>query len=187
MEFSELLLKRRSIRKYLDRQVDVETLKDLIKESTFAPSAGNEQPWKYVIVNNKEILKRISDECKENILKRVAADPDDYAKKYAGMLQNPSFNIFYNAPSLVIIIGKKNKRNLKEDISLAAAYLMMTAADKGLGTCWINFAREMNPETLLEIGIPEDHDIVAPVITGYPAVEPEVPARKEIEILKITS
>ena len=138
MEFSELILKRRSVRKYNNNQVPINVLKDIIHDSLLAPSAGNEQPWKFIIVNNKYLLKKISDVCKNNILARIKNSPNDYASKYSNMLKNESFNIFYNAQSLIIILGESNIKNLQLDCTLAACYLMMSAASKGLGSCWIN-------------------------------------------------
>jgi len=186
MQFAELLLKRRSVRKYIDKPVTIDVLKDVIDESILAPSAGNEQPWKYIVVNNKVLLQKISDECKENILTRIKNDPNDYARKYANMLKSESFNIFYDAQALILILGESNVKNLQLDCALAASYLMMSATSKGLGTCWINFAKEItDPDLLLEIGIPDNHTIVAPIIIGYPAIEPSIPKRKEAQILKI--
>jgi nitroreductase len=79
MTCEELLKQRRSVRKYQDTLVSNEIVKEMIRESTFAPNAGNEQPWKFIVVNDRQWLKRISDESKKNILARIAADPDDYA------------------------------------------------------------------------------------------------------------
>jgi nitroreductase len=187
MAFSEVLLKRRSIRKYLDKPVEIDLLKNIIHESTLAPSAGNEQPWKFIIVQNPSVLQKISEDCKENLLARIAANPNDYAKKYERMLQNETFNIFYNAPCLVLILGERHVKNLLFDCTLAASYLLMSAAAKGLGTCWINFARELkNPALLEQIGVPENHTIIAPIIIGYPAIVPSPPKRKTAPILKIT-
>jgi nitroreductase len=188
MPFSELLLKRRSIRKYLDKPVDLDLLQEIIHESTLAPSAGNEQPWKFIIVQNTKVLRKISEDCKETLLARIAANPNDYAQKYARMLQNETFNIFYNAPCLVLILGESQVKNLLFDCTLAASYFMMAAAAKGLGTCWINFARELTNPALLEmIGVPVNHAIVAPIIIGYPAIVPVPPKQKTATILKITS
>ena len=153
-----------------------------------APSAGNEQPWRFVLVNDKEMIKRISDESKKNILARITADPDDYAKKYERMLQKESFNVFYNAPCLVMILGSTHLKNLYVDCALAAGYLMMAATSRGLGTCWVNFATEIqDPGLKQELGIPEDCTIVAPIALGYPEKIPAAPKRKDPDILTIVA
>jgi len=185
MKLDELFKKRRSVRNYQDREVPEVLIRELINESTLAPNAGNEQPWKFIVVNNKEVLKKMSDESKKNILARIAANPDDYAKKYKGMLQNETFNVFYNAPCLVMILGFSHLKNVYIDCTLAASYFMMAAASRGLGTCWVNLGTEVHdPEMIDELGIPKDCTIVAPIILGYPEKIPPVPKRKEPEIIK---
>lgn len=186
MIYEELLLKRRSIRNFSNKSVPNETIIKIIKESTYAPSSRNDQPWKFIIVNDRSLMKRISDEAKSNILKRVEINPNDYAKRYEKMLKNDNYNIFYNAPSVVFIIGEKKIKNMRINCSLAASYFMMSAASQGLGTCWINFGTIIkSPEILNELGIPDDCEIVAPIIIGYPSKIPNMPTRKDPEILKI--
>jgi len=186
MQFTEMLKYRRSIRRYQDKPVPLEIIDDLIRVSTFAPNAGNEQPWKFIVVNNREMLQRMSDESKKNILARIAENPGDYAKRYKGMLKNEAFNVFYNAPCLVIILGPAALKNLYVDCALAAGYFMMAATSRGLGTCWINLGKEIrDPEMIRELGIPDDCTIVAPIILGYPEKIPSAPKRREPEILKI--
>ena len=188
MEFDELLKKRRSVRNYQDRTVPVEIIREMIIESTIAPSAGNEQPWRFIVVSDKEVLKRISDESKGSLLNRIAANPNDYARKYKGMLQNEAFNIFYNAPCLIMILGPSQLKNLYVDCALAACYFMMAATSRGLGTCWVNFATEIHdPGIRDELGMPDDCTIVAPIILGYPEKIPPIPKRREPEILRIVA
>lgn len=182
----ELFRNRRSIRKYQDKPVSMKLVHEIINASTLAPSAGNEQPWKFIIVNNREMMKRISDESKKNILARIDADPGDYAKKYQEMLKNQSFNVFYNAPCLVMILGSSDLKNLYVDCALAAGYFMLAAVARGLGTCWVNFGTEIHdPEILDELALPDNCTIVAPIILGYPENIPPVPKRNKPEILKI--
>lgn len=188
MTYEELLKNRRSIRKYTDDPVSLELVHEIIKESTFAPNAGNEQPWKFIVVNNKKMIEKISDESKKNILARILANPEDYAKKYQGMLKKESFNVFYNAPCLVLILGVSSLKNLYVDCALAAGYLMMAATSRGLGTCWVNFGTEIHdPVMKNELGIPDKYTIVAPISLGYPERIPPAPKRNEPEILKVVS
>lgn len=186
IRFSDLLRKRRSVRKFLEKSVGIDLIKEIINECTYAPSAGNEQPWKFIIIQNKLVMEDISTSCKETLLARIVANPEDYAKKYERMLNTSDFNIFYNAPCLVLILGDSGVKNLLFDCTLAASYFMMSAAAKGLGTCWINFAQVLSDPILLErVGVPNMHTIVAPIIVGFPLIEPSLPSRKEPDILKV--
>lgn len=186
MNFAQMLESRRSIRNYRDTPVSLEIIEEMITESTLAPSSGHGQPWKFIIVHNQGMMKRISDESKKNILARIAANPDDSAARYKGMLENESFNVFYNAPSLVIILGRSDVKNLLVDCAAATVYFMMAAVSRGLGTCWVNLGAFItDPELKSELGIPDNHTIVAPVILGYPEKIPAAPKRNEPEILKI--
>ena len=185
MTFDQLLKNRRSVRNFQDKNVPVDLIHEIIAESTLAPNAGNDQPWKFIIVNEKGMMKRISDESKKNILARIDANPNDYAKKYQKMLENESFNVFYNAPCLVMILGQSDLKNLYVDCALAASYFMFAAASRGLGSCWVNLGTEVeDPGMRHELGLPQDCTIVAPLIVGYPEKVPSIPKRKQPEILK---
>ena len=186
MTFPEILKNRRSIRNYKKKEIPKEIINSIINDSVLSPSAGNEQPWKFIIVKNRDMITRISNESKKNILKRIASNPNDYAKKYEKILQKESFNIFYNAPVVVLILGESSLKNLYVDCALAASYLMMSATSRGLGTCWINFATEINDSTMRnDLGISESHKIVAPIALGYPNIIPDVPKRKDPQIVKV--
>ena len=186
--FSELLKTRRSIRSFQEKGVPLELVMELIKESTYAPSSGNGQPWRFIVVNNREMIRRLSDESKRNLLAAAEKYPDSPSKKYAGILSSKDFNVFYNAPCLVIILGPKAVMSLDLDCALFACYFMFAAAARGLGTCWVNLGSDLRaPELLQEIGMPEDHRIVAPIILGYPTAIPSPRERAEPQILKVIS
>jgi nitroreductase len=186
MDFAKLMMNRRSIRDFADRAVALETVQEIIKESCLSPSSGNRQEWRFVIVNKKEWIKRISDESKRNILKDIEANPDSYMSRYRGALKDEQFNVFYNAPCLIIILGPKDNHTLQIDCSLIACYVMFSATEKGLGTCWVGLGAFIkDPELLMELGITADLQIVAPIILGYPKQIPEAAERKAPQILKV--
>ena len=137
-DFAEVIKNRRAVRDYLDQEIPLDLIKEIIRESCQAPSSGNGQPWRFVIINNLDMIKRLSDESKSNLLALLDQRPDSPIRKYEAILKNKDFNVFYNAPSVVFIVGPEAVRSLRVDCSLAAAYFMMSAASRGLGTCWVD-------------------------------------------------
>jgi nitroreductase len=186
MDFATLLQKRRSVRDYQEKQVPLDLVREIIRESTLAPSSGNGQPWRYVVVNEKGWIQRLSDESKKNLVAAMDKDPHSPLRKYEAVLRNESFNVFYNAPCLVYIAGKADVRSLQVDCALAACYFMFSAAARGLGTCWVAQGSAItDPETLEALGLGDGYRIVAPIILGYPKTVPAVSARNEPVVLKV--
>ena len=187
-DFSELLNKRRSIRDYEDRAVSLDLIKEIIRDSCFAPSSGDGQPWRFIIVNDKEWIKKLSDESKRNILSYIELNPDTPVKEYESTLRDKHFNVFYNAPCLVYIGGSEKVRSLQVDCALAACYFMFSAAAKSLGTCWIGLGTSIqDPKVREQVGMPKDYRIVAPIVAGYPRNIPERPDNREGKVLKVVS
>ncbi|MBF8263716.1 MAG: nitroreductase [Parachlamydiales bacterium] len=184
MDFLELLKNRRSVRSFENRKVPLQLLHAIIHEACFAPSAMNQQPWRFIIIQNTDLMKRISDENKKNMLLEIQNNPASLLKPYETIFKTNHFNIFYNASSLILICGKRHF-SLHEDCSLAAAYLMFSATEKHLATCWIGFGVTIiDPELRAEIGLTDDLEIVAPIAIGYPTSIPECPKRSAPVILK---
>lgn len=186
MDFRELVKVRRAVRNFEDRAVPMSLVKDIITDSCEAPSGSNRQPWSFIVITNKNVMKSISDESKKNILKEMEHNPSTSLSGYRAILKDPGFNVFYNSPCLVYITGPKEVRSVAVDCALAASYFMLSAADRGLGTCWVDLGSAItDPALRTEIGLPEDHVIVGTIILGYPVEIPEKPQRNEPNILKI--
>jgi len=188
LTFTELLKNRRAIRDFQEKEVSLDIVKEILQESCLAPSASNGQPCQFIIINNRQTLKKLSDESKKNLLLDFAENKSSLNPNYVGMLKNENFNVFYNAPCLIYVIGSKSVRSLDVDCALAASYIMFSAVQKGLGTCWINLGAYIRDQKLkAELGIPDDCRIVAPIIIGYPKEIPVASERHAPQILKIVS
>ncbi len=186
MTFQEMVQNRRSIRDFQEKDVPLAVIQKIIRDSCLAPSASNGQPCRFIIIKNREMMKRLSDESKNNILSDAAKNPAALSKEYKALLSDEKFNVFYNAPCLIYVAGAKDLRSLDVDCALAVSYLMFAAARDGLGTCWIGFGTLIrDPELKKAIGLPDNYRIVAPIILGYPKVIPAPLERKEPQILKI--
>jgi nitroreductase len=142
-DFFEIMKNRRSIRDFEERKVSPEIIESILSESCQAPSAANERPWRFIVIHNKDLIKRLSDESKANLLSRIEEDPNISIKKYRDVLRLPEFNVFYNAPCLILIAGPHKRRTYKVDCALCAAYLMFSAASRGLGTCWVDLGSDI--------------------------------------------
>ena len=182
MDMIKALETRRSVRKYAARVVEREVIEKLIQLATQAPSAMNAQPWVFAIFTDKAKLEEYSTRAKSIVLEGMHDHPT--LEKYRGALSKRAFNIFYNAPVLVVIYAKPEGPEPETDACLAAQNFMLAAHNEGLGTCWIGFSRYLldSPQFKAEIGIPQEYMAAAPMILGYPAVDhPPVP-RKAPEI-----
>ena len=184
--FSELLQKRRAIRDFEAKEIPAKMIDEILQESTLAPSASNNQPCHFVVVHCRKTIKALSDESKANLLsdnaeKKIKLNPD-----YIAFLQNEQFNVFYNAPCVIYIVGAKSVGSLDVDGALAASYIMFSAAARGLGSCWVALGANIRDAKLkAELGIPDNYRIVAPIILGYPKAIPAPSERHAPEILRV--
>ncbi len=186
MDFETLLANRRSIREFQEKEVPLPLLEEIIGESCLAPTASNRQPVQFVIVRDRRMMERLSNESKRSLLSDLMLAPDSPLKQYEPTLRDSRFNVFYNAPCLVLFAGPKELYSLDVDCGLTAAYFMFSAASRGLGTCWIGLGANIRDRKILdEIGVPPHSRIVAPIIIGYPERIPPASERHAPSILKI--
>jgi len=163
-----LIMNRRSCRSYTDESLSREKLTDLINAAVWVPNGSNNQPWTFVVITDRELLKKYSDAAKNDWLARLAETP--YLQQYEKVLRDPEYNIFYNAPAVVIIYGNTDSYWHVYDCSMVAYNMHLLAEESGMGACWIGFAHNVfaTDETKAAFGIPEGYELVAPVILGYP-------------------
>lgn len=183
--YKDLLKNRRSIRDFKDEKISASLLQEILQETCMAPSASNQQPWRFVVTHDQALMKKLSDESKKNLVHEIEADPEETnLRRYEKTLRDPEFNVFYNAPCLVIICGENTYWHFVQDCTLAAAYFMSAATAHGLGTCWIGLGEYIKSSALRKaINLPENYQIVAPIIIGYPKKIPAISSREKPIIL----
>jgi nitroreductase len=181
MELMEVIYSRRAVREFTTEPVDSKTLRQLIDAAVQAPSAVNQQPWSFFVVQQQALLARISSEAKAHMLRTSPAGLVSH--HFHELLSDPNFDIFYKAPVLVVISAVAESPWAVEDCSLAAENLMLAARGLGLGTCWIGFAQGWltTPEGKAALNMPVGYVPVAPIIVGHPKSLPPPVPRKEPE------
>ena len=153
--FLELLKRRRSSRLFTSEPVDKDMVCDLMKAALMSPSGHRINPWEFVLVEDKEMLKALS-----------------VSKEHgAGLLEG--------AAMAVVVIGDTAKTDVWiEDCSIATIILQLAAEDMGLGSCWVQIRRRTDAEGNVSednvrklLGIPENYAVLSIVAVGHKARE----------------
>jgi nitroreductase len=153
----DLILTRRSIRKYEDKDIPEEVLEQILETGRQAPSAVNRQPIHFVVVNDLNILKNLCDNLIARFVKR--------------------------AP--LAIVGCANTKSLLTgkwaviDATIAMQNMVIAALTFGIGSCWIGACNEKKIKELLKI--PDKLKVVAVLTFGYPAEQPKQRKKKPFE------
>jgi nitroreductase len=182
MDLEETIYTRRSVREFTDETVDRAILIQLIDAAIQAPSAVNQQPCSFCVVRDRTLLTDISREAKVHMVRTTPVGLMSH--HFQQILHDPEFNIFYNAPALIVISTVADVPWAVEDCALAAENLMLTARAIGLGTCWIGFAQNWlaTSEGKVALKLPATYKPVAPIVVGHPKSLPQRVLRKEPEI-----
>jgi nitroreductase len=182
----EAIKSRRAIRSYEDKPVPESAVQTMLEAATYAPSAINVQPWKFTIVTNKAEMKRLSDIAKPMLVRMLPDVGDEGLVGLKKRLSDPNYNIFYNAPLLIFVSGIKSPYAIY-DCSMAAQNIMLAAYTLGIGSCWIGTAVALanDPKVKANLGVPEDHEVHAAIIFGYPKGGfPKAPEKRPAQVLK---
>lgn len=182
----EIIKTRRCVREYKEDDVSDDDIKFLIDCARYAPSGFNMQPWSFLVIRNKETMKKLSESGKKSMIPILEPikNTSGKASDFLVFLKTKGTSMFYNAPVLIIILGNKNAATVDFDCSMAAQNMMLAAHSKGIGSCWIGglLPALMDEKLLKELGAPAGYKAVAPLIFGYPKGKTVLPERIEPEV-----
>jgi nitroreductase len=197
-ELFQSIEERRSTRGFLDRSVDKDTLKRLLRFASHAPSAINLQPWEFTVVSGEEkkrlsrmllkLLRERNTTCgpsaktplplyfkrrQKDLLERINPFlPED--ADFQKFINEGSCN-FYGAPTALIIAIDKAFSSLHyTDIGIVMGWLMLAAHGMELGTCPIGIAVSFGDEIKELLNISDSKDIVASIAVGWPDADARI-------------
>lgn len=159
----ELILSRRSIRQFKPEPVSRSILEKLINAARLAPSGANLQPLEFVVVDEKEVRKRLFP------CLRWAA--------YIAPEGNPQPGHEPVAYVVVLVNLKLRKKGYERDVGAAVENMILTAWEERVGSCWIANADIEKIKDMLNV--PEDYKVDSVLALGYPAEEPITEELKE--------
>lgn len=163
MSVLDVIRERRSVRVYKSDPIPKESILRILEAARLAPSGKNLQPWKFVVVQDVELKKRLA----------KASNQQDFIA---------------DAPLIIVACGFPDEcyqtmgRYMKSwpvDVTIALEHLILQAQEEGLGTCWIGSFEEEEVKSLLDV--PEHVKVLALTPLGYPGEVPEFRGRKPLE------
>ena len=160
MEFLDLVKARYAVRSYLPRPVEEEKFNRILEAVRLAPSGSNRQPWKFVVVRDAEVRRRLAVAC-------------------AGQ------RFIAEAPVVIAGVGLMPERIMScgvpgdpVDVAIALEHLALSATAEGLGSCWIGAFDQDAVRAVL--GIPEAAKVIGVMTVGYAADAPRPKNRKPL-------
>jgi nitroreductase len=186
---------RRSIRTIdPSRPVPDEIVRKVLEVARWAPSAGNAQPWEFVVVRDDEMRKRISD-----LYARQLAEKRDMQEAVTGRRSNVGFTGFRHSPVFLVVVGdprvvdaypvrtaiEKGHNHFISSLAQATVLLHLAVASLGLGSQWVSDVSSPYMSTIMKawLGIPGHLTVYEMACIGYPAVVPPVTYRRPLEEL----
>jgi len=157
MALLDLIKQRKSVREFLDKPVEREKIEMCLEAARLAPSESNSQPWRFIVVDDKELKGKLCDAA------------------FGGLYFINTF--CKTAPVIVAVISEKSKfiariggmfRGVKFyliDIGITCEHFVLEAEELGLGTCWIGWFNERGVKSVLNI--PQNKKIDILIALGY--------------------
>jgi nitroreductase/NAD-dependent dihydropyrimidine dehydrogenase PreA subunit len=191
------ILERRSVRNFKDKPVPESLIQRVLEAGRFAPSAGNCQPWKFIVITNKALLKEIdttvkksvqllykmylNDKAVKNLVTFAKESPGIYDPRvvYGGMGcigQNEDISVSFNAPVVILILGDERAPNYEINIGICGQNMNLVANSLGIKAFWNGFLAgftEGIPPLKKKLGIKSPWKIVESICMGYPAFKQE--------------
>jgi nitroreductase len=153
MVSTDLLKTRRSIRKFIKKDVSREIIEDIIDCARLAPSANNVQPWEFVVITDPEVKKKVSD----------ATDHGRFIEE---------------APVCIGVLCMDTKYYLEDGCS-ATENILIAANAHGLSSCWVAGDKKKYADDIKKIlGVPEKYNLVSLIPVGYSDEKARVKKRK---------
>ncbi len=200
-EVERAIFERRSVRKYREKQVPENLIRRILEAGRFAPSAGNSQPWKLVVVRDKEMIDEMERDvvrlCKifkffldwrrPGLMGKIAwfysqmsirLRPNDLHPIPFGainLIADGKLGLFHGPPTVILIMkDKRGVGNPDLDCGICGQNMVLTAYSLGLSTCWVGFTKLLGylPKWKKRLGIQYPYELIEGISIGYPIGNP---------------
>ena len=155
-DFVRMIKERRSIREYSDRPIEKRILEEIVDCARLSPSSRNIQPWVFVVVTERERLRKLSEYVSWG-------------------------NFIKDAGACIAVCGRKDVKRYVEDCCLAAENIMLAAKSFGIGSCYVAALGKDVERARELLNIQDEYEIVCFISLGYSAENPKPHDKKSLE------
>lgn len=175
---------RRSVRKFKSTSVPDEHVLKILDIARSAPTAGNQQPWKFLVIRNREKLNLLKEECISSTLESVKKRGDMDENRIDSLRQRliKNYSGYLSAPVYVVVLVDNESKYPSYNVydgTLAAGYLLVAARSLGYGTVFIT---DSIPFSLIQkvFNIPQRYKGICFIPIGIPDIWPGSPPKKSL-------
>jgi nitroreductase len=195
MDFFETVKNRRSVRRFSDRPVAHKDVLTMLEAATLAPSATNEQPWRFIVIRDKNLKEGMREAVNAMVEATMAATDNKSRKHHLAWMKSYSTH-FADSPVAIAVLARPwvgggyseptnpARRDLAlESVAMAVAHLQLAATALGYGSCFASSPAEFAREELEALlGVEQPWFLVGIVSLGVAAKRPgKRPRRKSVE------
>lgn len=166
----DLLMKRRSIRKFTGQEVTEEQVNQVLQAALLSPTSRGLQSWEFIVVRDREVLQRL------------------------GNCRQPKQGLLPETPVAIVVLGNPDVIDVwVEDGSIAMSNMWLEATDMGLGSCWVQIRNRLSNQNNMPSGdyikqllhIPAPYQVLAVLALGYPAEKKQPLSLEQLPYNKI--
>lgn len=205
----KVIFERRSVRKYKDRQVPEAMVRRVLEAGRFAPSAGNGQPWKFVVIRDKDIIDEMERyvvrwckvfklflDWRASPLGRwipwVAAQLSIRVKRNQlhpipfgaiCLIADGKLKAFHGAPTVILVLeDRRGVSRPQVDVGCCGQNMVLAAHSMGLGTCWVGFVEVLKYglKWRRRFGVSFPYRFCEAICLGYPYGNPDGEIEREV-------
>jgi len=206
----DVIYSRRSVRYYKDKEVPEYLVRRILEAGRFAPSAGNAQTWKFIVVRDKAMIEQMSadivDVCKKAMKFADYLEKGKEGKEWRARLlmrTMPNFfhpipfgamkliaegklGVWHGASTVILMLGdKRSPGDPSIDIGIAGQNMVLTAHSYGLGTCWVSFCKPLAnlSKWKKRLGLEYPYKLLTSIAIGYPRGNPDGYVSRETQAI----
>ncbi len=203
-----VILERRSVRRYKEEQVPEKLVRRVLEAGRFAPSAGNSQPWKFIVIRDpgmlEEMEKYVRLRCR---LLKFLLDWESsplgrlswfLSQVYIRLMPNElhpipfgairliadgKLRLFHGAPTVILVLmDRRGVSKPQVDVGICGQNMVLAAHSLGLGTCWVGFVElfKFGTKWKRKLGIKWPYRLMEGIALGYPVGEPDGMVAREL-------